>query len=737
MVGGTANDSFVLSDGVGVTGTIAGGGGTTNTLDYSAYTTPVSVNLQAASATNTGGIVGLNNFVGGTAGDTLAGTNVVAHTWTVNAPDAGDVNGTTFSSFENLAGGTNTDSFTLTGTGTLSGTINGGGGTNTLTANSGANTWVINGANTGTVTGITGGWSNIQNLVGGSSTDSFTLAGGGTLTGTINGGAGTDTLTGDNVANTWTITGVNSGTLTGTGGWLSIENLVGGNTSDSFNGTGGSVAGTISDGGGGTTTLIGTITSGGNQAYTGVVSAGTVTLNAGTGSITATNAANDFTGTLDVNGASASITDANALTIDANLTGGLTTSSGALTYVSGLSVGSLSSTASGAVTETGAITVAGATSISAGANSITLTSANDFGGAVTLSNSGANAVQISDTNNISIASSALGGNFTVTAAGGAGQISAGSITNSGFQQYNGNLATNGTYTTNGGAWTVTGNTVVGSDSTINARGRRRDLRRDDQRRKFADGQRLGHEHFHGRNRECDCAREHHDGCAGREHSGRQRHGHGAINLLDATTANGITMASTGGGAITLNNANTASPASVNTTGDVTFTSPLIGTAGTPMNFAVTPDSVTMTQLVTAFFSGPAIPGTVVFPEGSSITFNGALIAQSIIQQQAAAAASTVSSGRDRGDRGGGEQDLRHRQRRRGRRVRLRRRDRRDAADGSPHRRERHLAAALRGGERAKGCPANNVKSPVVATGRCGAPFLFHRYNPSHRGGMRF
>jgi len=47
--------------------------------------------------------------------------------------------------------------------------------------------------------------------------------------------------------------------------------------------------------------------------------------------------------------------------------------------------------------------------------------------------------------------------------------------------------------------------------------------------------------------------------------------------------------------------------------------------------------------VTAFFSGPAIPGTVIFPEGSSITFNGATIAQSIIQQQAAAAASTAST----------------------------------------------------------------------------------------------
>jgi hypothetical protein len=68
--------------------------------------------------------LGINNFVGGGATDTLTGANV-ANTWTINAPDAGDVNGTTFSSFENLTGGTSTDSFALSG-GTLSGSIDGG-----------------------------------------------------------------------------------------------------------------------------------------------------------------------------------------------------------------------------------------------------------------------------------------------------------------------------------------------------------------------------------------------------------------------------------------------------------------------------------------------------------------------------------------------------------------------------------------------------------------------------------
>ncbi len=177
------------------------------------------------------------------------------------------MNGTfTFSSIENLTGGTGADSFVLSG-GTLSGSINGGGGTNTLTGDNVTNAWTITGANTGTVTGVGGTFSNIQNLVGGTGNDTFTFSDGATLSGTVNGGAGgtnildlsaystgvdvtltgstgngyggttagtpnptggfsnitqindgsgTNSLTGENTANTWDITGAFSGTLNDT-----------------------------------------------------------------------------------------------------------------------------------------------------------------------------------------------------------------------------------------------------------------------------------------------------------------------------------------------------------------------------------------------------------------------------------------------------------------------------------------------------------------------------------------
>jgi hypothetical protein len=118
---------------------------------------------------------------------------------------------------------------------------------------------------------------------------------------------------------------------------------------------------------------------------------------------------------------------------------------------------------------------------------------------------------------------------------------------------------------------------------------------------------------------------------------------GSINLQDLTTASGATMTSTGGGGITVNNANATSPAFISTTGAVTLGGTLIGSAADSLDFSVTPGSLTMTQQVIAFFAGPAIPATVVFPAGSSITYNGAVIAQSILQQQASSASSQVAA----------------------------------------------------------------------------------------------
>jgi hypothetical protein len=69
LTGGGANNTFVFNDGTGLDGTILGGGGT-NTLDYSAYSTSVVVDLQTEYATGVGGgVSNIQNVTGGNGGD--------------------------------------------------------------------------------------------------------------------------------------------------------------------------------------------------------------------------------------------------------------------------------------------------------------------------------------------------------------------------------------------------------------------------------------------------------------------------------------------------------------------------------------------------------------------------------------------------------------------------------------------------------------------------------------------
>jgi hypothetical protein len=262
LTGGSSNDTFVFGNGQGVTGTIDGGGGT-NTLDYSAYTTAVTVNLVTGTATGTGGVVNIEDVIlppvvkakvtgapnggdtftlaawmaagttitGFGANNTLVGANV-ANIWTLTGANAGNVNGIAFTGISNLTGGTSSDTFQFDAGGSVSGTINGGGGTNTLNY-SAYTTAVTSNLQTGAETGIGGGVANIGTLVG---------------------GRGSNTLVGPDANETWNITGMNAGNVAGVT-FSAYQNLTGGAGNDSFvfsNGQG--VTGRI-DGGGGSNTL--------------------------------------------------------------------------------------------------------------------------------------------------------------------------------------------------------------------------------------------------------------------------------------------------------------------------------------------------------------------------------------------------------------------------------------------------------------------------------------------------
>jgi len=188
------------------------------------------------------------NATGGGGTDTLTGQSAGA-SWTVTGASSGSVGGAlTFSSIENLAGGTGDDDFIVNGGSIAS--INGGAGTNSLTGNNGANSWTISGASQGSATNVTS-FTNIADLIGGTSSDDFTINGG--SINSINGGTGTNSLTGNNGANTWSISGASQGSVTGVTSFSNIASIIGGTSSDDFTVSGGSI--TSIDGGAGTDSL--------------------------------------------------------------------------------------------------------------------------------------------------------------------------------------------------------------------------------------------------------------------------------------------------------------------------------------------------------------------------------------------------------------------------------------------------------------------------------------------------
>jgi hypothetical protein len=214
LKGGSGNDHFVFSDGKTLTGDIDGEADS-DTLDYAAYTTAISVNLQSSAATGIGGtFAGIESVVGGGNSDSLTGPNA-NNTWNITGTNAGTVAGVSFSGIENLVGGTLVDSFVFSNGAGVSGNIDGKAGGDTLdyTAYSTAVAVNLQGS---TATGIGGTLAGIESVVGGSN-------------------AG-DSLTGRNTTSVWNLNGIQ--TYIGSGQTVTFsgfEILQGGSDVDAFN----------------------------------------------------------------------------------------------------------------------------------------------------------------------------------------------------------------------------------------------------------------------------------------------------------------------------------------------------------------------------------------------------------------------------------------------------------------------------------------------------------------------
>ena len=141
LVGGIGADSFVIANLGTLTGSIDGGITGVNRLDLS---TRGTANFALASASSgtvsgvTGGYSNVTTLIGNNGTSTLTGT-AAPSTYTVDAANAGNVNGTTnFSGVPHLVGGTGADTFVI-GAGFALASIDGGtGAANSLTATAGA-----------------------------------------------------------------------------------------------------------------------------------------------------------------------------------------------------------------------------------------------------------------------------------------------------------------------------------------------------------------------------------------------------------------------------------------------------------------------------------------------------------------------------------------------------------------------------------------------------------------------
>jgi hypothetical protein len=190
LTGGNQSNDFIFSKGATLSGSLNGGGG--GTLDESAFTTAVTVNLQTHKATGiTGTFSNMTEFFGGSAKNTLIGANV-ADTFDIYSLNDCAVNNIVFFGFANLAGGTVSNDFVFADGSGVTGKITGAGtGVNALDY-SAYTTGIYVNLHTGKATG-TGGISKINAVAGGSGSDILVGYGSGIL---LVAGSGNDLLIG-------------------------------------------------------------------------------------------------------------------------------------------------------------------------------------------------------------------------------------------------------------------------------------------------------------------------------------------------------------------------------------------------------------------------------------------------------------------------------------------------------------------------------------------------------------
>ncbi|NES84757.1 MAG: CHAT domain-containing protein, partial [Moorea sp. SIO2B7] len=454
IIGGASNDIFAFNNGVNFNGSIDGQGGF-DTLNYSAYTTPLNVDLAAIGGNKIETVIGTNND------SSSLTSNNAANNWTITGSNTGEVSGIKFIQFNELVGGNSDDTFAFNDGVNFNGSIDGGDGNNTIISNiNTSNDWNLTAVDTGNLN-KTINFTRIQNLTGGNNNDTFIFSNNASLSGNLSGGAGDLTLRGDEINFTGNISGIGNLTiepLTATqsiniggidsensnildlteteisllqNGFNSIkigqtnssgEITLGGNVNfkapltlrspsgkGSINTTGFTITAPelTADAGNninlGSTNITGNLsatTTNGNITDSGMIRVGgTTNLNANDNNITLDNSNNDFNTVSIIKGNNVILKDKDNLDV------------GKITIDGNLEV-----TGNGEITNSGEVTVTGTTNLDAGTgNNITLDNANnDFN---TVAISGGNDIKIKDKNSLILSNSTIEGNLNLTTNG--------------------------------------------------------------------------------------------------------------------------------------------------------------------------------------------------------------------------------------------------------------------------------------------------------------------------------
>jgi Ca2+-binding RTX toxin-like protein len=264
VLGGVGDDAFVLAG--GTVGGALDGGDHRDTVDYSAFTTAVTVNLRTNLATDVGQLFNVEGLVGGAANSDRLIAADTANAWHLATLNQGAVNDLIFADVEFLTGGTAEDVFTFADGAGVTGRLDGGAGVDTLdyaAYTAGVTVNLATGAATGTGALPAGGAFGFENVTGGSGNDVLTgtsaanRLSGGAGNDKLNGGGGTDRLVETADVNftlrDTSLSGLGNDVLSG----IETATLTGGAGDNVLNAAAFTLGGVTLDGGAGNDTLTG------------------------------------------------------------------------------------------------------------------------------------------------------------------------------------------------------------------------------------------------------------------------------------------------------------------------------------------------------------------------------------------------------------------------------------------------------------------------------------------------